>query len=123
MCRLVKVNTGTGTVKVAGIKKKYIQNIAEAAMKCDYIDKVILFGSCIRNKCREDSDIDIAVFGCLPKGRCLTSKKYERFLTQVFSFDDFRQAYDILYFKTGSRNNGGIMREIENGEVLYVRTA
>lgn len=109
-------------VHVADIKQKYMQNIADAAQECDYIDRIILFGSCTREDCKEDSDIDIAVFGSVTKGKCLTSKKYERFLKQVYSFDDFSQSYDVLYFKTDSTKNSLIMENISNGEVLYARS-
>ena len=123
MCRMVTVNTRSGPVRVAGIKSKYIKNIADAATKCDYIDKIVLFGSCTSNKCTSESDIDLAVFGNVSKGKCLTSKKYEQFLKQVFSFDRFSQAYDILYFKSGGSYTDGILVEIAKGEVLYERTA
>ena len=121
MGKLIKLKTNSGIVHIAGIKEKYIRNIAIAAGKCDYIDKIILFGSCTKTECRTDSDIDMAVFGNQSRSKCLTSKKYEEFLKQVFSFEQFSQAYDILYFKTGTNNKSGIMNEIENGEVLYVR--
>lgn len=123
MCRMVTVHTRSGSIKVAGIKSKYVKNIADAAENCDYIDKIVLFGSCTSNRCTSKSDIDLAVFGNVSKGKCLTSKKYERFLKQVFSFDCFSQAYDILYFRSGASYADGILAEIAKGEVLYERTA
>lgn len=123
MCRMVSVHTRNGIIKVAGIKSKYVKNIADAAEKCDYIDKIVLFGSCTSYKCTSDSDIDLAVFGNVSKGKCLTSKKYEQFLKQVFSFERFSQSYDILYFRTGIDYSDGILAEIAKGEVLYERTA
>ena len=123
MAKMTRIKTNIGTARVASVKEKHILNIADAAQKCDYIDKIILFGSCINHRCREDSDIDIAVFGNQSKGRCLTSQKYEAFLRQIFAFDHFSQAYDILYFKTGDKKKSDIMYEIEDGEILYVRKA
>lgn len=119
MCKLVEIKVGDKKIKVANIKQKYMGNIADAAKDCDYIDRIVVFGSSIQTRCKEDSDIDLAVFGNVSKGKCLTSKKYEDFLKKVVSFDDFNQGYDILYFKTGQRNLNAIMDDIENGELLY----
>ena len=121
MCEIVKVRIGDRDIKVADIKKKYINNIADAAQKCSYIDRVVLFGSSIMERCRESSDIDIAVFGSAPKSKALTSKSFKDFAGQLYAYDDFNQSYDILYFKTGSRKMGNIMNDIENGEVIYAR--
>ena len=121
MCTLESMTIGNKSFKVADIKRKYIENIVDAAAKCDIIDRVILFGSSIEERCRESSDIDIAVFGSQVPSRALTSKKYDRFTQQLYAFDDYSQAYDILYFKTGSKNKSLIMNDIHKGEVLYER--
>ena len=63
MCKVVVMNVDNRKIRVADIKKKYMNNIIDAAKKCDLIDKVILFGSSIEDRCKESSDIDIAVFG------------------------------------------------------------
>lgn len=104
---------------MAEIKQRYIPNIIDAARKCDYIDRVILFGSSLEERCQEQSDIDLAVFGNQPKGKCLTSKKYKDFYDQLIWFDNLNQAYDVLYFKSGKKDTSPIMREIDQGEVLY----
>ena len=121
MCTLESVTVGNKSFKVADIKRKYIENIIDAASKCDIIDRVVLFGSSIEERCKESSDIDIAVFGSQVPSRALTSKKYDRFTQQLYTFDDHSQAYDILYFKTGAKNKNLIMNDIHNGEVLYER--
>ena len=121
MCTVGSMTVGNRIIRVADIKQKYIQNIIDAAMKCDIIDRVVLFGSSIEDRCKESSDIDIAVFGSQVPSRALTSKKYDRFTEQLYSFDDHSQSYDILYFKTGSRNDSLIMDDIIKGEVLYER--
>ena len=36
-------------------------------------------------------------------------------------FDDHAQSYDILYFKTGTKEDSPIMADISRGEVLYER--
>jgi len=122
MCKVIDMQTQNGRkIKVADIKEKYIPNIIDAASKCDYIDKVVLFGSSMTEACKESSDIDLAVFGNQPKGKCLSSRKFRRFSDQLASFDNFMQAYDILYFKTGTADSGLIMDEINRGETLYAR--
>ena len=119
MCRVIETKVGNRAVRVADIKAKYMNNIADAARECDYIDKIVLFGSSTSSKCHEKSDIELALFGNVSRAKCLTSKKYERFLTKIFSFDDFKQAYDILYFKNGQKNNCAILEDIQKGVVLY----
>ena len=119
MCRVVPMNVGSHDIHVAEIKQKYIMNIIDAASKCDLIDRVVLFGSSLQERCKENSDIDIAVFGKQPRARALSSPKYERFARQLYTFDDHAQAYDILYFRSNSADSSPILNEISKGEVLY----
>ena len=121
MCKLVDIRIDNRRIRVADIKRKYIPNIVISAKECDYIDKVVLFGSSISEDCTEDSDIDIAVFGNQPKAKCLRSKEFLRFASSLSEYDDLAQRYDILYFKTGKIDKSPIMREIDHGEVLYAR--
>lgn len=121
MCKVTDMKIDNRTIRVADIKQKYIANIIDAASKCDYIDRVILFGSSLDDRCREDSDIDLAIFGNQTEYKALTSKKYARFAKQLYAFDDYNQAYDLLYFKTGSKDHSALMNDIRHGEELYVR--
>lgn len=121
MCKMTEVVVKDRKIRVADLKEKYIANIVDAADKCDLIDRVILFGSSIEERCHKDSDIDLAVFGNEPEMKALTSKKYERFARQLYGFDDHNQAYDLLYYKTGTPCNDAIMNDINQGELLYVR--
>ena len=121
MCKVIPMNVGTRQIRVAEIKQKYIQNIIDAARECDLIDRVVLFGSSLQERCRDSSDIDIAVFGNQPRSRALTSRKFERFARQLYSFDNHAQAYDILYFRSGSGVSNPILHEINRGEELYAR--
>ena len=121
MCNVKTMKIGNQTFKVAEIKQKYMNNIAEAANECDIIDRVILFGSSIEERCQESSDIDLAIFGKQIPSRALSSKKYERFVRKLYSFDNHAQGYDLLYFKTGSVKKSPIMEEINRGEVVYER--
>ena len=119
MCKIVSIDIGGKKVNIADIKVDYILNIADAASKCSYIDKVVLFGSSIEDRCTDQSDIDIAVFGNVSKNRCLTSKKYKEFTSQLYRYNDHAQAYDILYFSTNQLKDNFIMEEINKGEVIY----
>ncbi len=121
MCKVNTVTIGNRNFKVADLKEKYMANIIDAARKCDYITKVVLFGSSTNESCKDSSDIDLAVFGTGTPSKVLESKKYEKFARQLYSFDDHKQAYDILYFREGTGNDSPIMIDIENGEVLYER--
>ena len=119
MCKIVNLKLNDREIRVADVKKECIRNIADAAEKCRYIDRIVRFGSSLEDRCTNESDVDIAVFGNISKSRCLTSKEYKNFTHQLYRFDDYSQNYDILYFKTGSANNSFIRQEIEKGAVIY----
>ena len=121
MCAVTDYVIDGRTIHMADIKQKYIENIIDAAKKCDYIDRIILFGSSLEERCRNDSDMDLAIFGNQPEGKCLTSAKYRKFARQLSSYDNFNQNYDLLYFKTGKKYSGMIMNHILEGETLYER--
>ena len=61
MCKIAELNIDGRRIRVADIKQKYMANIVDAARKCDYIDKVILFGSACGQRCAEESAIDLAI--------------------------------------------------------------
>ena len=121
MCRVTSMDIGSRQIRVVEIKQKYIRNIIDAARECDLIDRVVLFGSSLQERCCDNSDIDIAVFGNQPRSCALTSKKYERFARQLYAFDNHAQAYDILYFRSHSGDISPILQEISKGEKLYTR--
>ena len=121
MCRVKTTTILDTTFNVAEIKEKYIRNVIDAASQCDLIDRIVLFGSSTSNKCKNDSDIDLAIFGSETEYKALRSKKYDRFTSQIYSFDDSGQSYDLLYFVTGKKYKGLIMNDIENGELIYAR--
>ena len=74
MCKLVAIeNSKHEKINVADIKKDYILNIIKSCSLCEKIQKVILFGSSIGAHCREESDIDVAVFGSDTKGKIFKS--------------------------------------------------
>ena len=121
MCKVIKMQVRGKFFKVANIKQECVENIIDAASKCDLIDKIILFGSSITNKCKKDSDVDIAVYGSKTKAQCLSSKTYREFTRKLYQFDDFSQSYDIIYFQSNKNYTSKIVDDIENGELIYVK--
>ncbi len=115
MCRLVMYKNGQ---YIADIKYNYIENIAKQAEKCRNISKIILFGSSIEERCTDESDIDIAVFGSLSKSKYLRSKEFKKFQDELFMYD-LNQDYDILYFCENDKSEDAIMNDINQGTEIY----
>lgn len=120
MCVVKNVLIGTRQFKVADIKERYIDNIIEAARECVFIDRVVLFGSSVESRCTTSSDIDLAIFGNKVPSKALESKMYKHFSRRIHSFD-YKQDYDLLYFKSDSNDKSPIMNSINRGEVIYER--
>lgn len=119
MCKMKQLEKD---VFVADIKYDYILNIISQAEKCNGIDKIVLFGSSIGDDCKEESDIDIAVFGKKSKTSYLKSKEFKEFHRNVFMYKSSEgQDYDILYFVNEKEYRDSIMRDIENGIPIYRR--
>ncbi len=121
MCKVNTMHIDNRSFKVADLKRKYMKNIVESAKKCDYIVRIVLFGSSIDERCTEQSDIDLAIFGVQNRSKVLTSKKFDMFAKQLYLFDGCKQSYDLLYFKEDYKNVGIILEEIKEGEILYER--
>lgn len=117
MCRLVHYKDGQ---YVAEIKLKHIRNVSSQAEKCKNISRIMLFGSSIEERCTDRSDIDIAVFGRMPKAKYLGSSEFRRFQDQLFLYD-LDQDYDILYFREGQDYKDPIMEDINRGTEIYRR--
>ncbi|MCD7954622.1 MAG: nucleotidyltransferase domain-containing protein [Lachnospiraceae bacterium] len=121
MCKLVEITTNHGgRCKVADIKKKYVLNIIQSASKCQAIQEIILFGSTTEERCTEDSDIDIAVFGDKTEYQMLSSNSYRHFTDAVYKYGDF-QDYDILYFRYTKLPKADILKDIKKGYCIYKR--
>ena len=62
ICKLVNfINNVSEVIKVADIKVSILTNFLEVFELCDKIEEVILFGSVLETRCRESSDIDMAI--------------------------------------------------------------
>ena len=117
MCKLAALGSGS---MVAEIKLPYIEHIVSLASECKHISRIMLFGSSTEERCTDLSDIDIAVFGDLSKGKYYASKEYRDFVDRIFEFD-FSQDYDILYFKEGSKQQAPILDDVSRGVEIYRR--
>ena len=121
MCKVIETEINGKRIHIADIKEKYIINIVNAAEKCSIIDRIMLFGSCIEERCNESSDIDLAIFGNQTEYKALRSKEYDRFTDQLYQFDDSGQSYDLLYFITDKTYHGKIVEDIQKGELIYAK--
>lgn len=120
MCKLVKMKIGKRYIKVADIKEDYIKNVIDSVTLCSAIDKVVLFGSALEERCTARSDLDIAIFGRYPKQKMYQMKSYNDFVDSVVSYGEL-QDYDMLYFDNTKQNKDLILQDIENGEILFER--
>lgn len=117
MCKLVPYRNGQ---YIADIKQKHIENIVRQAENCKNINRIMLFGSSTQERCSDESDIDIAVFGRMPKSRYLTTAEFRNFQDQLFLYD-LNQDYDILYFCEDQEHHDAIMTDIARGTEIYRR--
>ncbi len=120
MCQLVALDINGRTINVASLKVNYIKNIIDNISRCDLIDKVVLFGSSLEERCTENSDIDLAIFGTKSKNKMFGSKSYREYIKSITSYGEI-QDYDILYFDSTKNNDYSIMKDINEGAVLFER--
>ena len=120
MCKVAEMQIDNRIVCIADIKHKYVKNIVDAARECKIIDKIIVFGSSLDERCTDKADIDIAVFGNKTKYKTFHSKAYKEFLKKIYAYD-FDQDYDVLYFMTGTEDSQQIFNDIMNGEIIYAK--
>ena len=85
----------------AGPHKEHIENIIKSAEKCNKIEAIVLFGSSLEDRCREESDIDIAIISRYTIDRLSRYKSFRNFTDRIYG-KDTTQSYDILYFKSSS---------------------
>jgi len=120
MGQLVEMKIDDKIIKIADVKRKYIENIMECAKDYGFIDRVVLFGSSLTENCNEGADIDIAIFGSKTQSQCYRLKAYAEMLSKIYSYD-FEQEYDILYFQSGKKYTDAIFEDVMKGVVLYER--
>lgn len=120
MCNVIEIELNDMIVHISDIKREYIENIVDAAKGCKIIDRIIVFGSSITEHCTEESDIDLAIFGNVVPSRAYRSAEYRNFQKKIYSKNNHKQSYDMLYFKTGGKQRDHrIMDEIDGGQRIY----
>ncbi len=125
MCKLVSMDTNFGTkIDVADIKKKFIENIISSATECDKIESIILFGSALEDRCKNTSDIDIAIISSVTRSRLFASAAYKEFTNRIYDLEK-EQDYDILQFNSKQaleKKKDFVCQEILNkGQTIYKR--
>lgn len=120
MGRLVPLETIMGdTVFVADIKLNFIKELVRSASRVPSIEKIILFGSCIREDCRESSDIDFAVY-VQDKDAWLISDDVKCFTHPLYAYD-IDQEFDMVVRGTGEDCSSSLQKSISRGILLYVK--
>ncbi|MCI6242952.1 MAG: nucleotidyltransferase domain-containing protein [Agathobacter sp.] len=100
MCRLVSIQTNTGTyIKVADIKAEIIKKILKIAPICSKIDHIYIFGSSVEERCTEKSDIDMAIVSNITRSKLYNDKDYKEITNRLYNID-LEQDYDILQFNS-----------------------
>lgn len=128
MCRLVGINTNFDTkIMVADIKMKYVINILEKADICKNICSIYLFGSVLKEECKEESDIDVLVVSDITRSKLYKLKSFHQFLIKLHEKDDYVQQYDVICvhgMKELEKNQHRVMLYhdiLANGRELYRR--
>lgn len=124
MCKLIPIETKTGTVNVADIKANSIKRIIEMTPLCKKIDCIYLFGSSLEERCTTKSDIDLAVVSNVTRSRLFRSRDYNKFLERLYSIDT-EQEYDVLQFNSLDNiinSSDFVCKDIINkGKLIYKR--
>lgn len=47
--------------KISPLKRELVRRISQKASENEYVERLMIFGSSIRDNCRKDSDIDICI--------------------------------------------------------------
>ncbi len=128
MCRMVSIKTNFNTeIEVADIKKDVVENIIKAAGACARICQIILFGSVIKNRCTEDSDVDLLVISDVTRSKLYKDKGYQEFLRRLHDYDNYEQLYDVICVRSEeelnlNKNRTRLFRDvITDGKILYKR--
>ncbi len=118
MCRLIPLNLENGrTIEVSEYKAEKLKQYLRIFPLLPSIDKVILFGSALETRCREDSDIDFLLcYNDREKFReDMSLRLPELFPDSVYD--------DMLRLPTGTKAKSGVQKEAEDkGIIFYERS-
>jgi hypothetical protein len=101
--------------KINLLKRDLVMDILYSIKDYSFIDKIIIFGSSIRDDCRKDSDLDIAI------------KWSEECFDEDYVLKSFTlPVYEIISMKTKGNNDvipigyeGNLKEDIEKGVIVY----
>lgn len=121
MCKLVTVKLNNNNIRVADIKVKAIDNFIDKISYLKGIERAVLFGSALEERCTEESDIDVALFGTMTENEFFVNGATGKFKRELAKGIGLKEVYDILYFKNDAINaDSMIMNEIrEKGKEIY----
>ena len=124
MSELVQIQNNLGeNIKVSSLKIDTIKKISRIASMCDNILAIIVFGSSVEDRCRDTSDIDMAIISDIPTSRLFMKKQFKQFTQRLYSIDT-QQEYDFLYFnglEAVSNRKEAVCRDIVNKGVYIYR--
>ena len=130
MCKMIKVITNLGTqVSISEYKQKQVEEMIQKAPSCQLIDQIVLFGSVLREDCKDESDIDVVIISKVSVSKLSQSKRYRAYWEKIYKLDDFKTDFDILYFNTyddivKQKDEALICKEIlEKGQTIYKKDA
>lgn len=125
MCKIVTIQSITDeSIRVADIKKHYVQNIIFNAPKCKSIDAIILFGSALEERCTENYDINNVIISKYTLTKLCSIKSYSDFMRSIYELNISKE-YDKLYFNSFTEieqkeNEALICKELlAKGKTIY----
>ena len=114
MCRLVSFPLRNGdTVEVAECKVEKLKQYLRIFPKLTSIDRVVLFGSTLETRCREDSDIDFLLYY---NDRANFREDMALRLPELFPDSVYD---DMLRLPSGATAIRGAQREAEKTGVVF----
>lgn len=119
MCKLVPFKTQPGEiVMVADTKVDKLNKYLEMFPRLGSIDKVILFGSTLEERCTPDSDIDLLLFY-----NDRLQYRYDMSITLLDEFPDscYDDTLGISIHRDLSTSVGAVREALNKGVILYDR--
>lgn len=119
MCKLVPFKTQPGEIAmVADTKVDKLNKYLEMFPRLSSIDKVILFGSTLEERCTPDSDIDLLLFY-----NDRLQYRYDMSITLLDEFPDscYDDTLGISIYRDLSTSVGAVREALNKGVILYDR--
>lgn len=117
MAKLVRLFEDSN-ILVADIKKKCIIGVIKVAEKFPKVQRIVLFGSALEERCSDYSDIDLAVYVDCTLGKLFNSSWFSKFKKEIFLLD-LDQDYDFIPMAKKMSIGEEIKNNIESGRIIY----